>query len=594
MPYPVYTETTYCRDCYKCVRICPVKAIQIKEGSALIIKDRCIFCGKCVDVCPNKAKKIRSDLSRARMIIKSGKRTICSLAPSFASEFLGEADKLLVVLKQLGFYGISETAIGASIVSAAIDEYAKEHEGKCPWISTACPSVVELVRKYYSDDVSRLAHVPSPLQTHSAYLRHIYGDDIGIVFIGPCVAKKNEADETPGYPDVALTFNELREWIENEHLSIKDADTSTVPSFIPAKAGLSTYYPVERGQIITSSLWGDKPFCQDALALSGINELSSVLDQVDSTTPFLELLGCEGGCINGPSSDRKLSLAKRKNAVIQFTKQRLDNNETLFVPPKEFVSELLTKGYGILGSKQPTSATDFKKKFPESEITRALAELGKITKADELNCGGCGYNTCRDMAAAYLDGMAEAEMCVTKMRKEAQSKVDVLLRTIPNAIVIVDSDLNIADCNINFLRIFGDMDESILDESTLSLVSGLPLERFVPFFEKFRDEMYANKRGQYRLHYKDKFLRVTFFLVEKNRLLGAMFEDITSPTVRRETVVKKAEDVIQKSLETVQQIASLLGENAAETEIMLNSLIDAFSVHSDKNDGFTIDKDQDL
>lgn len=595
MPYPVYTETTYCRDCYKCVRICPVKAIQIKEGSALIIRDRCIFCGKCVDVCPNRAKKIRSDLSRARMLVKSGRRTICSLAPSFAGEFAGQEDKVLSILKQLGFSGISETSIGAAIVSAAIDEYASSHDGKCPWISTACPSVVELVRKYYPDDVDRLAHVPSPLQTHSAYLRHLYGDDIGIVFIGPCIAKKNEADETPGYPDVALTFQELREWIEDEHLSIEDADISDVPAFIPAKAGISTYYPVERGQITTSALWGDKPFTQDALALSGINELSSILDQIDETTPFLELLGCEGGCINGPASDRSASLAKRKNSVIQFTKQRLEGGDELFVPDPAFVKEVLEKGYGILGKKQPEGATGFKKSFPESEITRALAELGKFTKADELNCGGCGYNTCRDMAAAYLDGMAEAEMCVTKMRKEAQSKVDMLLRTIPNAVVIVDSDMNIADCNINFLKIFGDMDEAILDDSTLSLVSGLPLERFVPFHEKFRDEMYATKRGQYRLHYKDKFLRVTFFLVEKNRLLGAMFEDITSPTVRRETVVKKAEDVIQKSLETVQQIASLLGENAAETEIMLNSLIDAFSVSSgDNNDGFTIDKDLSL
>ena len=138
------------------------------------------------------------------------------------------------------------------------------------------------------------------------------------------------------------------------------------------------------------------------------------------------------------------------------------------------------------------------------------------------------------------------------------------------------------------------MDESLLDESMLSLVSGLPLERFVPFYQKFSDEFYAPKRSQYRLHYKDKFLRVTFFLVESGRLLGAMFADITNPTVRRETVVKKAEDVIQNSLETVQQIASLLGENAAETEIMLNSLIDAFSVHNEGgDDGFTLDEDQD-
>ena len=178
MVYPVYTETTYCRDCYKCVRSCPVKAIQIKDGSAVIIKDRCIFCGKCVAICPNSAKKIRSDLSRAQMLVKSKKRVICSLAPSFAAEFQGHEDAVLSAIISLGFSDISETAIGATIVSAAIDMYANEHNGKCSWISTACPSVVELVRKYYPEAVNRLAKVPSPLQTHCAYLRSIYGNAI--------------------------------------------------------------------------------------------------------------------------------------------------------------------------------------------------------------------------------------------------------------------------------------------------------------------------------------------------------------------------------------------------------------------------------
>lgn len=590
MVYPVYTETTYCRDCYKCVRSCPVKAIQIKDGSAVIIKDRCIFCGKCVAICPNSAKKIRSDLSRAQMLVKSKKRVICSLAPSFAAEFQGHEDAVLSAIISLGFSDISETAIGATIVSAAIDMYANEHDGKCSWISTACPSVVELVRKYYPEAVNRLAKVPSPLQTHCAYLRSIYGNDIGIVFIGPCIAKKNEADTTPGYPDIAITFDELRSWLKEERINLDSIDTSNKVAFAPAKAGIATLYPVERGQIVTSKIWGEKPFCRDALALSGVNEIHDVLAQGRDNDPFLELLGCEGGCINGPVSDKCKSLAVRKNAIAQFTESRISSGEKLFEPKEEFVREVLDKGYSILGGSQPASDTNFNKKFSEEEIKQALLDLGKSTKADELNCGGCGYNTCRDMAIAYLSGMAEVEMCVTKMRKEAQSKVDMLLRTIPNAVVIVNRDLNIADCNINFLKIFGDMDESLLDDSMLSLVSGLPLERFVPFYEKFSDEFYAQKRNQYRLHYKDKFLRVTFFLVEKNRLLGAMFDDITSPTVKRETVVKKAEDVIQKSLETVQQIASLLGENAAETEIMLNSLIDAFSVHSDSNsDGFTID-----
>ena len=251
---------------------------------------------------------------------------------------------------------------------------------------------------------------------------------------------------------------------------------------------------------------------------------------------------------------------------------------------------MLREGYGILHSEGP-KPEPVRKGHTEEEISEALIQLGKLTPADELNCGGCGYNTCRDMAAAYLDGMAEIEMCVTKMRKEAQSKVDVLLSTIPTGVVIVDSDLQIADCNLHFLDMFGDMDEGVLDQSMLSMIKGLPLESFVPFAEKFREQFYISRPGQYRVHFKDKYLRVTFFLVDEKRLLGAMFEDITNPTIKRETVVKKAEDVIQKSLETVQQIASLLGENAAETEIMLNSLIDAFSVHGAGDDEGTFTED---
>ncbi len=314
---------------------------------------------------------------------------------------------------------------------------------------------------------------------------------------------------------------------------------------------------------------------------------------------FLELLSCPGGCVNGPGAEKGRSPAAKKSLSTRYTKERLEHQEELFVPPADFVDKLVAQGYSILKKSdaplEVPAETDavLRKTYTEQQISQALQDLGKMQSSDELNCGGCGYNTCRDMAIAFLDGMAEPEMCVTKMRKEAQSKVDVLLRTIPMGVVIVDADLKIVDCNTEFLHLFGDIDYAIEDE-ILNLISGLPLERFVPFYEQFRDQFTASKPGQYRLHFQDKFLRVTFFIVEKQRLVGAIFEDITTPTVKRETVVKKAEDVIQKSLETVQQIASLLGENAAETEIMLNSLIDAFKVPAtNSGDGFMPDEQQD-
>jgi iron only hydrogenase large subunit-like protein len=604
MIYPIYTEITECRDCYKCVRNCPVKAIQVKDASAVVVKDRCIYCGRCVDTCPAHAKKVRSDVARVRQFMKTKKRVIASVAPSFASEFSGKEGKFLCSLLKLGFSAVSETSLGAALVNATIEEYARQHGGSCPKISTACSSVVALVKKYFPELKENLAPVPSPLECHCAYLRHLYGNDIGVVFIGPCIAKKVEADEYPGYPDFSLTFDEYRQWLAAENISLDEVDDHEVPAFIPCKAGASSFYPVEGG-MIASLVWGSDPFQTHAVAISGTEPIIGTLKNLKSpdgpgAQSFLELLCCEGGCINGPGTAKGCSPADRKGSASRYTAKRI-REEGTFVPPEDFVAYLCAEGYGALKpirEKEDLSVyKPFASRHTEAEIQKALHVLGKNDKSDELNCGGCGYNSCREMAIACLDGMAEPEMCVTKMRKEAQSKVDVLLRTIPMGVVMVDDQLRIHDCNAGFLMLFGDIGFEV-DAQALNLVKGLPLDRFVPFYEKFHDQFSSQgKTNQYRLHYKDKFLRVTFFNVDSQHLVGALFEDVTSPTVRRETVVKKAEDVIQKSLSTVQQIASLLGENAADTEIMLNSLIDAFKVpptEKDDENGFAKDDQQDL
>ena len=599
MIYPIYTELTECRDCYKCVRGCPVKAIQVKDGSAVVVKDRCIYCGHCVDICPSHAKKIRNDLARVRQFLTSGRKVYCSLAPSAASEFPDGMDALVLALQQLGFSGVSETALGAALVNEAIESYAQEHGDVYNSISTAGPTVVQAIKKYYPSLVGNLSKIPSPLQCHSAYLRSLYGQEIGIVFIGPCIAKKVEADETPGYPDFSLTFEELRTWLDLEQLDLSllsdqiALDPQLVPGFVPCRAGKSTLYPVEGG-MIASLAWGSDPFQTKAVAISGSAQVLGTLGGMQcgqEHSNFLELLFCEGGCINGPGTQKGRSSASKKALASRYTRSRIAEQGPVFDGDPAFARNLLDKGYalieepGTIETNLPVSS--FVSNHSEAEIEHALKFLGKRDKAEELNCGGCGYNSCREMAIAYLDGMAEPEMCVTKMRKEAQSKIDVLLRTIPIGVVIVDDQLRIVDCNSSFLHLFSEVD-FIIEGDLLNLVGGLPLERFVPFHEKFADQFTNAHAQQYRLHYQDKFLKVTFFSVEKQHLVGALFEDITTPTVRRETVIKKAEDVIQKSLETVQQIASLLGENAAETEIMLNSLIDAFKVPgANPSDGFT-------
>ena len=575
--YPIYTEINNCRDCYRCVRHCPVKAIQIKDAHAVIIYDRCTFCGTCVNECPNSVKVIRNDTDRVRMAFLSKRKVIVSLAPSFVSEFIGYEDNFVRALYRLGFHAVSETAIGAALVSQALDMYMEDH-GDAPFISTACPSVVQLVRKYFPEDIKALAPVPSPLQTHSAYLRRLYGNDIVVVFIGPCVAKKVEADEHPGYPDIALTFREVREWLEEENIDLENIDTGIPVNFIPARAGTASIYPIENGQIETSKIWQGHFVDQSALSVSGVTRVMSSLEG-SHTRDFLEALNCDGGCISGPGTSHNDSAVRRKKAVASYVTDRL-KEEDVFDGDEAFAREVYEKGYGILGAGFPEPTGLQQSNHSEEDIREALARLGKTSPEDELNCGGCGYPTCRDMAKALLDGLAETEMCVTKMRKDAETKVDILLSTIPHGVVIVDSDLAIAECNKLFIKIFEDYPDEFLDPEGLRSFRGYPVSAFVPFAEKFREQFFMSKPQQYRFRHGGKIYRITFFLVESKELLGAMFEDITKPSVRREAVVEKAEEVIRKSMTTVQQIASLLGDNAAETEVVLNSIIEEFNVNN--------------
>ena len=576
---PIYTEINNCRDCYRCVRHCPVKAIQIKDAHAEIIYDRCTFCGTCVNECPNSVKVIRNDVDRVSMAFLSKRKVIVSLAPSYVSEFVGYEDNFVRALYRLGFSAVSETAIGAALVSQALDMYMEDH-GSAPFISTACPSVVEMVRKYFPQDIKSLAPVPSPLQTHSAYLRKLYGKDIVIVFIGPCVAKKVEADEHPGYPDIALTFREVRQWLEEENIDLANMDTGIPVDFVPMKAGKASVYPIENGQIETSKIWQNHFIEQPALSVSGITRVMSSLNGTH-TNDFLEALNCDGGCINGPGTSHNDSAIVRKKAVATYALERMSDPE-VFDGDEEFAREVYEKGYGILGASAPESTGLTSSDYTEEQITEALARLGKTTPEDELNCGGCGYPTCRDMAKALLSGLAETEMCVTKMRKDAETKVDILLSTIPHGVVIVDNNLEIAECNKLFIKIFEDYPDEFLDPEGLRAFRGYPVSAFVPFAEKFREQFFMSKPQQYRFRHGSKIYRITFFLVENKALLGAMFEDITTPSVRREAVVEKAEEVIRKSMTTVQQIAALLGDNAAETEVVLNSIIEEFNVSNDE------------
>ncbi len=236
---PIYTERTRCQDCYKCVRQCPVKAIRVQNESAAVLPERCIYCGTCVNVCPVGAKKVRDDLFRAQLLVKRRARVVASLAPSFVAEFPDAAPGAMVrALRALGFWGVSETALGAQQVSGACAEaLARDPAGLA--ISSACPTVVELVRKYHPERLASVTRFLSPLLAHCRLLRQAYGEDLGIVFIGPCISKKLEADRNPRLLEAALTFADLRRWFAQQGID---------PSLPPGPEDVFIPEPARRGR----------------------------------------------------------------------------------------------------------------------------------------------------------------------------------------------------------------------------------------------------------------------------------------------------------------------------------------------------------
>jgi len=318
---PIFTEKRECQDCYKCVRNCPVKAIKIEGGAAAVITDLCVYCGTCVEVCPASAKRVRDDLARARQLVGSGRRVIVSLAPSYVSEFPGvRPGQWVRALRALGFADVSETALGAQQVSAHVrDTLRRRIDGTEPGprvlLSSACPAVVAYLQRHRPHLAPYITGMLSPLLAHCTMLRRLYGPDVGIVFIGPCIAKKLEADAHPALLDVALTFEDLHRWLEQERIDPARLPEGPEDSFTPEAAREGAIYPVDGGMIA-----GIRAGCSVAdcsfMAFSGLGAIQLALDGLEAIRPdgglFIELLACEGGCVNGPRAHRKGHTAAKR------------------------------------------------------------------------------------------------------------------------------------------------------------------------------------------------------------------------------------------------------------------------------------------
>lgn len=565
--HPVYTLINECHDCYRCVRDCPVKAIKIENNHASVIPEKCISCGTCVKVCPANAKCVRGDLEKVKNLLIAQKDVYVSLAPSWRSVFENSAQKMIAILKKLGFKEVSETAIGAQEVSIHDAKVLNEMD-KGLLISSACPVIVDYVRLYKPEYAKYITPVGSPAKTHARMLKNLYGNDIAVVFIGPCIGKKNEADEEDGLIDVSLTFEELKMWIADEIGDISEIKKESHFEFVPYSAHEGTLYPINGGMNETIRKIGVKPQVQ-LMEICTIPAFERALENLNPdklmVPVFVEALACESGCITGPC-------IASNNASISSISDVMYKVKVRDEIPKEpqTVVECNYAPKGVVESK-----------YSLEEIQKTLKKIGKHTAEDELNCGGCGYSSCRELAVALLDGVAEPSMCISYMRKIAMRKAAAMLRCMPAAIVMVDRNMEIIEANDSFMKMFtGEMYE--IFKARPDGMAGAAIDRIVEFSDLFRTILRTGKE-LHKEHYNvnDRLYDISVFTIEPNEIVGAIITDVTQTETNREKISEKAKEVISKNISIVQEIACLLGEHMVETETLLNSIANDYI---DKNE----------
>ena len=567
-PYPVYTLKNECHDCYKCIRECHIKAIKIKNGSASVIDEKCIACGHCVRVCPQGAKRVRSDIDTVKMLILQQRNVYVSLAPSWAGVYSIKPEKMISVLKKLGFKGVSETALGAQEVSIECARDLNSKESGL-FISSACPVIDDYIRLYKPDFAKNITPVASPALTHAKLLKEHYGNDIDVVFIGPCIAKKNESDKHPDLISAALTFEELNYWIKEEFIDIENIEENDECKFVPEHSYEGALYPIEGGMIETIKQVGVKDVT--FVSVSSLEAFDKALNGIDTSKIqnkiFVEALACSGGCINGPCLSTDKSRIMITSDIYHKTQYRNPvPTEPEVVVKEEYIPNPIVQ-----------------KEYPLEQITKALQKISKHTQEDELNCSGCGYSNCREFVNALISGDAEPAMCVSYMRKIAVRKASSMLRYMPQAVVMVDSNLQVMEANDAFMQMFCANIYEVFAGSQNGL-QGAAIDRLVPFGELFRASLESGK-DIHKEHYSinENLYDISIFTIEQGEIAGAVISDVTKSELDRSKIAKKAREVISKNIATVQEIASLLGEHMVETELLLNSIAKGFDNTADED-----------
>lgn len=540
-----------CRNCYKCIRHCPVKSIRFSGNQAYIISNECILCGHCFVVCPQNAKQIVDETEKVRVLLKSGDPVYVSLAPSFVANYEGAGiNSMRAALKKLGFADAEETAVGATIVKNEYERMLREDKRDIV-ISSCCHSVNLLVQKYFPKELPYLANVLSPMQAHCIELKK-RDKNAKTVFIGPCVAKKDEAEYYEGIVDAVLTFDELTKWFKEEKIEIE-------PENEHEEESRARFFPTTGGIL--------KTMAQDAegytyMAIDGVENCMAALRDIENGKIhkcFIEMSACTGSCVGGPVMEKfHHSPVKDYMVVAEFAGSRdfrVEQPDSLEIK----------KTFSVIEKKlhDPT----------EEEITEILHKMGKYKPSDELNCGSCGYNTCREKAVAIYQGKAEVSMCLPYLKDKAESFSDNIVRNTPNGLIVLNEMLEVQQINEAALK--------IINLRSASDILGDHIVRVLDpkLFTDVLESRWNLKNKKLYLAEYGKYVEVTITYDQDYRLLICIMRDITEEEKARERkesvgrqTVEIADKVVDKQMRIVQEIASLLGETAAETKIALTKL----------------------
>ncbi len=545
-----------CKNCYKCIRHCPVKAIRFSGNQAHIINDECILCGHCFVVCPQNAKEIISELEKVKVMLQSEEKIVVSLAPSFVANYHGVGiESMRKALKKLGFYDVEETALGATVVKTAYENMLRD-DSRDVVISSCCHSVNLLIQKHYPEALKYLADILSPMQAHCTSIKERM-PEVKTVFIGPCVAKKDEAGRYGDIVDAVLTFEDLSEWLKEEGIELeteKEENEKSRARLFPTTGGVL--------KTMTERLPG-----YSYIAIDGVeNCIAAIKDIISGKIHhcFVEMSACVGSCVGGPIMEKyHHSFIKDSISVLEFAgKEDFEVDQPEQKNLKKIFFEIEQR------NQRPTDA----------EIENVLRQMGKITPAQELNCGSCGYNTCREKAVAIIQGKAEISMCLPYLKDKAENFSDTIVKNTPNGIIVLNEQFEVQQINAAARKIMNIRSASdVLGDQVVRILDPSP-------FINVKNTGRGIRNQRVYLAEYNKFIEQTVVYDRDSRLLICIMRDITD----EETERKKKEDmrsktfevtdnVVEKQMRVVQEIASLLGETAAETKIALSKLKESIS-----------------